>query len=184
MSTFWNIFLPRRVLPLPGHDAAYAAVMSTVPPTAEGRTQDISSAVSSPSQLSKPQRVLACVLCQHRKIKCDRKYPCANCTKSRAQCVPATQVSRRRRRRFPERELLERLRKYEDLMRQNNVKFEPLHKDSAGERESPKVGGSYDSDDEQPKTVGTDWSSPSTAVNSENVYEAKYAHSNRLSHDD
>lgn len=26
-------------------------------------------------------RVLACVLCQQRKIKCDRNMPCANCTK-------------------------------------------------------------------------------------------------------
>ncbi|MCJ1356057.1 MAG: hypothetical protein MMC33_006051, partial [Icmadophila ericetorum] len=122
---------------------------------------------------SRSQRVLACVLCQQRKVKCDRKYPCANCIKSRAQCVPATQVSRRRRRRFPERELLERLRKYEDLLRQNNIKFEPLHKDSAGEKESPNVEAGYDSDDEQPKTAGVDWSSPSTTVNSERAYEAK-----------
>ncbi|KAL9041218.1 MAG: hypothetical protein Q9214_004182 [Letrouitia sp. 1 TL-2023] len=34
---------------------------------------------------------------------------------------------RQRRRRFPERELLERLRHYEGLLRQNNIKFEPLH---------------------------------------------------------
>ncbi|KAK9337314.1 hypothetical protein LIPSTDRAFT_57140 [Lipomyces starkeyi NRRL Y-11557] len=126
-----------------------------------------------PSHLSKPQRVLACVLCQQRKVKCDRKYPCSNCIKSLAQCVPATQSSRRRRRRFPERELLERLRKYEDLLRQNNIKFEPLHKHSAGEKESPSVEGGYDSDDEQPKTAGAVWSSPSTTVNSERVYEAK-----------
>ena len=133
---------------------------------------------------SRSQRVLACVLCQQRKVKCDRKYPCANCIKSRAQCVPATQVSRRRRRRFPERELLERLRKYEDLLRQNNIKFEPLHKDSAGEKESPNVEAGYDSDDEQPKTAGVDWSSPSTTVNSERAYEAKYALSKKLSHND
>lgn len=29
----------------------------------------------------KPPRILACVLCQHRKIKCDRNFPCANCVK-------------------------------------------------------------------------------------------------------
>jgi hypothetical protein len=30
---------------------------------------------------SKIPRVLACVLCQHRKIKCDRSTPCSNCVK-------------------------------------------------------------------------------------------------------
>lgn len=29
----------------------------------------------------KSQRILACVLCQHRKIKCDRNTPCSNCIK-------------------------------------------------------------------------------------------------------
>ncbi|KAF4967704.1 hypothetical protein FSARC_4764 [Fusarium sarcochroum] len=83
------------------------------------------------------QRVLACVLCQQRKVKCDRKFPCSNCTKHGMQCVPATQP-RQRRRRFAERELLERLRKYEALMRQNNVKFEPLHEhNDTPEKTSP-----------------------------------------------
>lgn len=126
-----------------------------------------------PSQDPKPQRVLACILCQQRKVKCDRKYPCANCIKSKTQCVPATKISRRRKRRFPERELLDRLRKYEDLLRQNNVKFEPLHKDLAGEKESPNVKGNDDSDDEQAKTVGADRPSPSAAVNAGRTYEAK-----------
>ncbi|KAK8098131.1 uncharacterized protein PG998_013617 [Apiospora kogelbergensis] len=57
----------------------------------------------------KSQRVLACVLCQQRKVKCDRKFPCSGCAKHGIKCVPATQT-RRRRRRFPERDLLARLR--------------------------------------------------------------------------
>lgn len=31
----------------------------------------------------KHPRILACVLCQHRKIKCDRNSPCSNCIKVR-----------------------------------------------------------------------------------------------------
>ncbi|MCJ1380207.1 hypothetical protein MMC17_003310 [Xylographa soralifera] len=62
---------------------------------------------------------------------------------------------------------------YEDLLRQNNIKFEPLHKDLAGETESLNVEGGCNSDDEQPKPAGPDGSSPSTTVNSERVYEAK-----------
>ncbi|RYO77469.1 hypothetical protein DL766_005863 [Monosporascus sp. MC13-8B] len=49
----------------------------------------------------KPRRVLACVLCQERKIK------------------------------FPERELFERVRQYERLLRQNNIEFEALHTPAA-----------------------------------------------------
>lgn len=149
-------------------------------PTTKGKPLDTSPVMLPPSQISKPQRVLACVLCQQRKVKCDRKYPCANCVKSRAQCVLATQVSRRRRRRLPGRELLERIRKYEDLLCQNNIKFEPLHRDSGGEMESPNVEGGYSSYNEQPKTAEAAWSSPSTTTNSERVYEAKYVLSKKL----
>src|SRR5271154_543896 len=139
--------------------------MSTVPPTLERRTPDMSPDTPSPSsQLLKPQRVLACVLCQQRKVKCDRKFPCANCTKCRTQCVPATLATRRRRRKFPERELLERLRKYEDLLRQNNIKFEALSKDPSGAKGPLNAEGGYDSDDGHPEAAGADWPSPSTTT--------------------
>ncbi|RYP71776.1 hypothetical protein DL771_004588 [Monosporascus sp. 5C6A] len=89
----------------------------------------MSTPIRTPEQTSaataKPQRVLACLLCQQRKIKCDRKFPWVKCIQASAQCVVAQE--RQRRRRFPERELLDRLRHYEALLRQNNIKFEPLH---------------------------------------------------------
>ena len=76
----------------------------------------------------RPRRVLACVLCQKRKVKCDRRFPCANCLRVGVQCVPAIALTtRQRRRRFSERELLERLQDYEKLLRQNDIDFEPLH---------------------------------------------------------
>lgn len=75
----------------------------------------------------KQQRVLACVSCQQRKVKCDRHFPCAHCLRAGIPCVPASLVPRQRRRRFPERDLLQRLRHYEDLLHQNNVDFQPLH---------------------------------------------------------
>ena len=155
--------------------------MSIVLPTLERRTPDMSLDNPSPSsQLLKPQRVLACVICQQRKVKCDRKFPCANCIKSQAQCVPATLAQRRRRRRLPERVLLERLRTYEDLLRQNNIAFEPLHKGSIREGESPNAQSSYDSDNEHPDTVGPDSSAPSRPIKSERGYEAKYVLFNEL----
>src|ERR1700743_1535518 len=105
--------------------------MSTKLPTPEHSTPGASPAAVLPSApASKSQRVLACVLCQQRKVKCDRKFPCANCIRSRAQCIPMTLTGRPRKRRFAERELLDRLRRYEELLRQNNVSFEPLSKEA------------------------------------------------------
>src|SRR5690242_21633761 len=73
---------------------------------------------------SKPQRILACVLCQQRKVKCDRKFPCNNCVKAKVTCVPAQQMPRRRKR-PTEQELIDRLRKYEELLKKNNIAIEP-----------------------------------------------------------
>jgi hypothetical protein len=47
------------------------------------------------------------------------------------QCVPSAAVPRRRRHWFVERELLERVRQYEDLLRKNSIKFESFHADHA-----------------------------------------------------
>ncbi|KAE9376651.1 hypothetical protein N431DRAFT_367787 [Stipitochalara longipes BDJ] len=153
--------------------------MSTLPAITEHPTS--ASPSSRPADL-KPRRQLACVLCQQRKVKCDRKHPCATCVKARVQCV-ATQAPRRRRRRFPERELLERVRKYEDLLSHHNIRFEPLHANPqlAVEKESPtsNMEGCYDSDDEQPEisSSGTiaDVPPPIMTATSERwrVYEAK-----------
>ncbi|KAK7427045.1 hypothetical protein QQZ08_006472 [Neonectria magnoliae] len=91
-------------------------------------------------------------------------------TNNNAQCVPATKT-RPRRRRFPERELLDRLQKYENLLRRNNVKFDPLHKNPGlGEKES--AVDCCESDDEQIETGSSD-GSPSACPNSESAYEAK-----------
>lgn len=130
---------------------------------------------SSSLQSSRKQRILSCVLCQQRKVKCERKFPCANCVRFHVQCVPATTVQRPRRRRFPEHDLLDRLRKYEDLLRQNKIEFEPLHKNMDREKESSYAEG-HDSDEERlPEAVDPNVSTPSTTVKSERDYEAKYA---------
>ncbi|ESZ95501.1 hypothetical protein SBOR_4155 [Sclerotinia borealis F-4128] len=141
-----------------------------IPP--DERISDMSSATSTLTSSQKPRRVLACMLCQQRKVKCDRKHPCSHCVKSRVQCVPATQLPRQRRRRFSERELLDRLRKYENLLRQNNIKFEPLHKDSPVGKESPRVEVQDDSNDEQPKIARANASSSSSTFSSKRVYGA------------
>jgi hypothetical protein len=85
---------------------------------------------ASPEESHPPRRILACVLCQQRKIKCERRFPCSQCIHSGSECVPAAALGPRQRRpRFPERALLDRLHKYEDLLRDHNIDFEPMYKD-------------------------------------------------------
>ena len=80
--------------------------------------------------------------------------------------MPATLAPRRPKRKSPQRVLLERLRKYESLLRQNNIAFEPLFKNSAAEQESFN-GESGDDSDDEPR--GTAMSDQSTGL------EVKYA---------
>lgn len=151
--------------------------------TIRGKNTDIPSTVDSPSSTTKPQRVLACVRCQQRKVKCDRKYPCSNCIRSRTQCEQPVPVLHRRKRRFPERELLDRIRSYEGLLSQNRIKFEPLHREITDGKSphSPHREGSYGLEDKHPQTVKTDHSSPSTTASyTQRIYGAKYVPSRRL----
>jgi len=127
-----------------------------------------------------PKRVLACVLCQQRKIKCNRKFPCSNCINSRAKCTPAIQATRRRKRRFPEPELLNRLRLYEDLLREHNIAVQQLPKDpldAIRERNFSNTAIGSGSDDDQTRPIVEPCSSPSITIKTERVYETKYASS-------
>lgn len=111
---------------------------------------------------TKPPRTLACTSCQNRKVKCDRKFPCSSCIKSNVQCIPSA-APRQRRRRFPEAELLQRVRYLEDLLRQHDIEFEPLH-GNATEKSENKSG-------REGKRKG------SPEVKTETTFEAKYAQS-------
>ncbi|KAK3306587.1 fungal-specific transcription factor domain-containing protein [Chaetomium strumarium] len=72
----------------------------------------------------------SCVLCQQRKVRCDKQKPCANCVKAQVECrVIPPQPPRRRKKKPHERDLIERLRKYESLLSQHGVNFEPIAHD-------------------------------------------------------
>ncbi len=109
--------------------------MSSEPMRASGRSQQ--------------QRILACVLCSQRKVKCDRQLPCSNCVKFRAVCVPAILTPRQKRRRLTDRnpELLDRIRTYEDLLRRNNISFDPMRGPTARDNESLHEDDADDSDE-------------------------------------
>lgn len=74
-------------------------------------------------------RTYSCLLCQQRKVKCDKKDPCSACSKARVICnfrPPAT--PRRRKKRSHEEELLERLDRYEQLLKNAGIGM-PLTQD-------------------------------------------------------
>ncbi len=83
----------------------------------------------------------SCLLCQQRKVRCDRQKPCSNCIKARADCVPSTSiVLNRKKRKLTETDLVARLRRYEYLLKKNGVKIdggEDSHWEPARERFSP-----------------------------------------------
>ncbi|KAL0941382.1 fungal specific transcription factor domain-containing protein [Colletotrichum truncatum] len=81
---------------------------------AESRTTQQSNSAAP----GKPPHVLACVFCHQRKIKCDRKSPCANCIKADQQCVPSTRAPPGAGRRRVVKDLLERLNQCESLLNQ------------------------------------------------------------------
>ncbi|PHH66822.1 hypothetical protein CDD81_5954 [Ophiocordyceps australis] len=72
-------------------------------------------------------RGTSCLLCQQRKVRCDKSKPCANCVKAGVECkVLPPAPPRRRKRRLQERELIERLRRYESLLSQHGIKFDAI----------------------------------------------------------
>ncbi|CAM1507865.1 Fc.00g047130.m01.CDS01 [Cosmosporella sp. VM-42] len=93
----------------------------------------------------KASRVLACVLCQHRKIKCDRNTPCSNCIKANVTCTPSTPAPARKRRR-PNQDLQERLARCEQLLKQYADGTVPSPTASAAQQSftSPANGSSMD----------------------------------------
>ncbi|KAI1437373.1 fungal-specific transcription factor domain-containing protein [Xylaria sp. CBS 124048] len=88
------------------------------------------SATSAGPSRPKPPKVLACVQCQHRKIKCDRQKPCSNCVKAKVECVPGTPAPPHKRRR-PNEALLDRLARCEGLLQKCAEVKPPIQQEHA-----------------------------------------------------
>lgn len=79
---------------------------------------------------SRTPRVLACVLCQQRKVKCDRKFPCGNCIKARVQCISSIPAPPRRRQKKTQsglEDLLAKVKRYEALLKKYGEDLDPNH---------------------------------------------------------
>ncbi|WYZ46430.1 hypothetical protein EsH8_IX_000655 [Colletotrichum jinshuiense] len=103
-----------------------------------------------PMAAMKLTRGTSCVLCQQRKVRCDKNKPCANCVKARVECrVIPPQPPRRRKKRLQERDLVDRLKKYETLLAENGVKFDPIAADlKASDRSSMHIDEDHQIDDD------------------------------------
>lgn len=94
---------------------------STVPPPQPDDVRRPSASAPTPAPTGLNAR--SCVTCRRRKVKCDKKVPCSNCTKAQTQCVfPAPGRAPRRPRAGGkpvsdrEAELLKRLRRLEGVV--------------------------------------------------------------------
>lgn len=64
----------------------------------------------------------ACVLCQRRKVKCDRREPCASCAKARVDCEYREPLPpRRRKKKDSEASLAARVRHYEYALQKAGI---------------------------------------------------------------
>lgn len=92
------------------------ATTNPSPPTNANTNTNTTDTNSTPHDPIK--RKHPCILCQQRKVKCDRNDPCSNCARARVKCLsPNLLQPKKRKKRFPEAELLARLRRYEDVLR-------------------------------------------------------------------
>ncbi|KAH8819205.1 fungal-specific transcription factor domain-containing protein [Xylogone sp. PMI_703] len=67
----------------------------------------------------------SCILCQQRKVRCDRTKPCSNCVKARAECIHRAPLPpRRRKKKIPETDLPARLKRAEELLRKHGVELD------------------------------------------------------------
>ena len=98
--------------------ARSAAVQQLTPNSSASDEQNRAPA---PAPAPATRVVASCDLCRRRKVKCDRGNPCSNCLRSGATCVSSTSLrvprGRKGGRRKPDAELLKRIAKLENLVK-------------------------------------------------------------------
>lgn len=103
----------------------------------------------------------SCVTCRKRKVKCDRLYPCTNCNKAHIECVfPAPGRAPRKPRKPGEgrdKELLERLRRLEGVVKGMGVDVPPDAESQETQQNGPEVDDMAGElvENKQPKTSRT-----------------------------
>ncbi|KAJ9149031.1 C6 zinc finger domain-containing protein [Pleurostoma richardsiae] len=152
--------------------------MASIPVDFSSEPQRLSFQAIPDASVMKLTRGHSCVLCQQRKVRCDKNKPCANCVKAQVECkVVPPQPPRRRKKKPHERELVERLKKYESLLAQHGVNFEPIGydfkvPDSAALDDVDEIEHGMGELKTSPSSTAPDFSSPSQS--SHNVKSSKW----------
>lgn len=106
----------------PPPDLGRVSISSPAPAPTEG----LSAVVLPPV----PPLQHSCVICQRRKVKCNRQFPCSNCVKSRIECTPSIPAPpRRRKRKVPDEEIQAKLRYYRELLKDYGATPDQLRED-------------------------------------------------------
>ena len=66
----------------------------------------------------------SCQACHKRKVRCDRKLPCATCQKGGVECIYLAPPPPRRRKRVGDKDLLAKLKRYEDHLKRAGIAIE------------------------------------------------------------
>ncbi|KAJ9636263.1 hypothetical protein H2201_006242 [Coniosporium apollinis] len=103
--------------------------VSPVPRTASAEYTNHSNRVHKPSVSSSSANgsfnPRSCTTCRRRKVKCDKKQPCGNCTKAHIDCIfPAPGRAPRKPRKPQDAELMDRLRKLEGVVQSLGMQVE------------------------------------------------------------
>ncbi|KAI9740064.1 MAG: hypothetical protein M1818_004815 [Claussenomyces sp. TS43310] len=112
----------------------------------------------------------SCLTCRQRKIKCDRRSPCSNCTRAARSCSFVAPVrGKPKRRGTPKEGLHAKLRRYEEMLKSYGAEIGPSDNDkdiisdaetvsdpdllmAVKDAESPKMGGGSPSAFDETKT--------------------------------
>jgi len=138
-------------------------------PPSPGPAEEAVANVKSKSQAPKspvdpqgrPLNPRSCVTCRKRKVRCDKTHPCNNCRRARIECVfPAPGRAPRKSRKVGDgrdKELLERLRKLESVVKGLGAEVPGSEKESekdTSDREVRERAGSSDASIVVSKAVG------------------------------
>jgi len=96
----------------------------------------------SASGASAAQNARSCVTCRKRKVKCDKKQPCSNCTRAKIECIfPGPGRAPRKSRKPQDGELMDRLKRLEGVVLSLNAQVEE-HEQEAAERDKRETSSS------------------------------------------
>ena len=84
-----------------------------------------------PNATINDQKRFSCLTCRQRKIKCDRRNPCSNCTRAARQCsfIPPVR-GKPKGRTAPKEGLHAKLRRYEEMLKSYGADLEPSDNDN------------------------------------------------------